>query len=282
MFKPAFLYKRLAMKVVLPSACALTLIGVAYGQNQAPIRPKPPVGNQGPLPVHETFSAAAIEAGGSQFQQNCAFCHGRDAGGGESGPDLTRSKLVSSDKSGENIGAIIRNGRLDKGMPKFSLGDTEVTNLVAFIHSQQDKALSQSGNRKGVDTSDLQTGNVEKGKEYFNGAGTCAKCHSATGDLAGVATRYEGLKLEQQMLYPRNAKAKVSVTTHNRKTSTGTLAFQDEFTIALTDDNGVYHSWNKGEVTYKVDAPAKAHVELFDKYTDDDIHNLMAYIQTLR
>jgi cytochrome c oxidase cbb3-type subunit 3 len=68
----------------------------------------------------------------------------------------------------------------------------------------------------------------------------------------------------------------------NGKTSTGTLAFQDEFTIALTDDNGVYHSWNTSDVTFKVDSPAKAHVELFDKYTDDDIHNLMAYIQTLR
>jgi cytochrome c oxidase cbb3-type subunit 3 len=167
-------------------------------------------------------------------------------------------------------------------MPKFNLSDAEVTSLVAFLHSQQDKAMSQTGNRKGVDASDLQTGNVEEGKKYFNGAGTCSKCHSATGDLAGVATRYEGLKLEQQMLYPRTAKAKVSVTPRNGKTITGTLAFHDEFTIALLDDAGVYHSWNTSDVTFKVDAPFKAHVELFDKYTDDDIHNLMAYIQTLR
>lgn len=282
MLRLAFFSNRLALKVLLPSACVLTLVGIAYGQNQTPARPKPPVGSQGPLPVHEAYSAAAIDAGGSLFQQHCAFCHGRDAGGGESGPDLTRSKLVFDDKKGENIGAIIRNGRLEKGMPKFSLGDTEVTNLVAFIHSQQDKSMSQTGNRKGVDTSDLQTGNAEVGKKYFNGAGTCAKCHSATGDLAGIATRFEGLKLEQQMLYPRNAKSKATVTARTGKTSTGTLAFQDEFTIALTDDNGVYHSWNKRDVTYKVDAPVKAHVELFDKYTDDDIHNLMAYIQTLR
>lgn len=282
MSRPAILFHRLALKVLLPSACVFTLAAFAYGQNQAPARPKSTVGSQGPLPVHEVFSAAAIDAGGSLFQQHCAFCHGRDAGGGETGPDLTRSKLVFDDKNGEAIGAIIRNGRLEKGMPKFTLGDAEVTNLVAFVHSQQDKALSQSGNRKGVDTSDLQTGNAEAGKKYFNGAGTCAKCHSATGDLAGVATRYEGLKLEQQMLYPRNVKAKASVTARNGKTSTGTLVFQDEFTIALTDANGVYHSWNKRDVTYKVDAPAKAHVELFDKYTDDDIHNLMAYIQTLR
>lgn len=284
MLRTAFFWKRLVSKALLSSGCILTLVALAFGQNSAPpgSRPPAPVGSQGPLPVHEAYSAEAITSGGSLFQQHCAFCHGRDAGGGESGPDLTRSKFVSFDTKGENIGAIIRNGRLEKGMPKFSLGDAEVTNLVAFVHSQQDKAMSQTGNRKGVDASDLQTGNADEGKKYFNGAGTCSKCHSATGDLAGVATRYEGLRLELQMLYPRNAKGKVSVTTRNGKTSTGTLAFQDEFTIALTDDNGVYHSWNTGDVTFKVDAPAKTHAELFDKYTDDDIHNLMAYIQTLR
>lgn len=265
---------------VLSWSVLLTSAGHAQNANTAPTRPG--VGSQGPLPVHKAYTAQQIDSGGSLFQQNCAFCHGRDAGGGESGPDLTRSKLVSSDKDGENIGPVIRNGRLDRGMPKFNLGDAEVTSLIAFIHSQQDKAMSQTGNRKGVDTSDLQTGNVEAGKKYFNGAGTCSKCHSPVGDLAGVATRYEGLKLEQQMLYPRNAKAKVTVTPRHGKAMTGTLAFQDEFTIALTDSEGIYHSWHTTDVTYKVDAPFKAHVELFDKYTDDDIHNLMAYIQTLR
>jgi cytochrome c oxidase cbb3-type subunit III len=282
MFRMNFLRKHLVRKVFLPSASCLTLVALAYAQNGLPPGGRPSVGSQGPLPVHETYTAEVIASGGSQFQQNCAFCHGRDAGGGESGPDLTRSKLVTQDKAGEGIGPVIRNGRLEKGMPKFNLSDAEVTSLVAFIHSQQDKAMSQTGNRKGVDPSDLQTGNAEEGKKYFNGAGTCSKCHSATGDLAGVAKRYEGLKLEQQMLYPRGAKAKVSVTPRNGKPVSGTLAFQDEFTVALLDDAGTYHSWSTSDVTFKVDAPFKAHVELFDKYTDDDIHNLMAYIQTLR
>jgi len=281
MFRMSSLHKHLVRKVFLSASC-FSLVVLAYAQSSAPTAARPAVGSQGPLPVHESYSADVIASGGSLFQQNCAFCHGRDAGGGESGPDLTRSKLVSQDKSGEGIGPVIRNGRIEKAMPKFNLSDAEVTSLVAFIHSQQDKAMSQTGNRKGVDASDLQTGNVEEGKKYFNGAGTCSKCHSATGDLAGVATRYQGLKLEQQMLYPNNAKAKVSVTPRNGKTVTGTLAFQDEFTIALLDDAGSYHSWSIGDVTFKVDAPFKAHVELFDKYADDDIHNLMAYIQTLR
>lgn len=271
--------------------CATSLFAIfVFASSQRALRAQAraapqanPAGTQGPLPVHEAFPPAAIESGGSLFQQNCAFCHGRDAGGGETGPDLTRSKLVSEDKKGEGIGDVVRNGRPDKGMPRFgSFTDPQITSLVAFIHSQQDKAMSQTGKRKGVDVSDLQTGNAAAGKQYFEGAGGCAKCHSPTGDLAGIATRYQGLQLEERMLYPKNTKSKVTVTTASGQTVSGTVAYVDEFTIALTDAEGVYHSWPTINVKYKVDAPVKAHIEQFPKYTDDDIHNLMAYVQTLR
>jgi cytochrome c oxidase cbb3-type subunit 3 len=267
----------------LKASVLLTAATVSHAQTavSAP-RPQPTAGPQSPLPVHEVFAPALVEAGSSLFQQNCAFCHGKDTGGGESGPDLTRSKLVMSDIKGEKISDVVRNGRIEKGMPRFGLSDPEILNLVAFIHSQQDKAMSQTGKRKGVDVSDLQTGNVAAGKQYFNGAGTCSTCHSPTGDLAGVATRYQGLKLEEQMLYPRDAKSTVTVTIAAGKTVVGPLAYIDEFTIALKDSTGVYRSWPIAAVKYKVDAPAQAHVELFDKYTDADIHNLMAYIQTLQ
>jgi cytochrome c oxidase cbb3-type subunit III len=271
-------------KHILWASSMLAIATFTYAQNPAAAgaRPRSSVGSQGPLPVHEPYAPAVIESGGSLFQQNCAFCHGKDAGGGESGPDLTRSKLVSSDVKGEAIGNVIKNGRMEKGMPQFNLPDAEVTSLVAFIHSQQDKAMSQTGTRKGVDEADLQTGNAEAGKQYFNGAGTCATCHSATGDLAGIASRYQGLKLEEQMLYPKDAKSKVTVTTSSGKVLTGQMAYLDEFTVALVDSTGQYHSWPVINVKYKVDAPAKAHVDLLSKYTDTDIHNLMAYIQTLR
>jgi len=244
-------------------------------------RPLSTVGSQGPMPEHAKFTVSQREAGGVLFLQNCAFCHGKDAGGGESGPDLTRSKLVSSDKEGEAIGIVIRNGRTDKGMPKFNLPDTDVLNLVAFIHSQQDKAMSQTGTRKGVDESDLQTGNVEAGKRYFEGTGGCTKCHSAT-SLAGVATRYTGLRLEEQMLYPRDVKAKITVKTRSGKTFTGTLEYQDEFTVGMKDASGTYLSWPVDAVTFQVDKPVEEHVAAMIKYTDDDIHNVLAYIHTFK
>jgi cytochrome c oxidase cbb3-type subunit 3 len=228
------------------------------------------------------INAAVIENGQSVFQQNCAFCHGRDAAGGESGPDLTRSKLVADDVAGDKISDVVRNGRIEKGMPKFNLSETDLTATVAFIHSQQTKYMSQSGKRRGVEVADLQTGNVEEGKKYFNGAGGCSSCHSPTGNLAGIATKYQGLQLEQRMLYPRDVKSKATITLPSGETIEGTVAYMDEFTLAIRDSTNTYRSWPLSTIKYTVTAPLAAHVELFSKYTDADIHNLMAYIQTLR
>jgi cytochrome c oxidase cbb3-type subunit III len=242
-------------------------------------------GNAERRPVSKSYPPDLVEKGKSLFQQNCAFCHGRDATGGESGPDLTRSRLVTEDVDGNKIAAVVRNGRLEKGMPPFDRSDEEIASLVYFIHSQQDSAIAAAtrpGGRKGVDVSDLQTGSVEAGRKYFSGAGGCAGCHSPTGDLAGIASRYQGLELEEQMLYPRNAKSRVTLTLASGQTITGTLAYQDEFTIAVIDSSGTYRSWRTRDVRYNIFAPVNAHVALFSKYADADIHDLMAYLQTLR
>jgi len=230
----------------------------------------------------KTYPPELVQSGGALFRQDCSFCHGRDAGGGESGPDLTRSKLVTADVDGDKIGPVVRNGRPDKGMPRFDLTDQQIAGLMAFIHTQKNNSAKNKGGRKGVDVADLQTGNVEAGKKYFNGAGGCSACHSPTADLAGVASRYKGLDLEEQMLYPRHAKRKVSVTTGSGETIAGNLAYLDEFTVALIDSTGTYRSWRLRDVQPKVDDPLNAHVEQFPKYTDEDVHNLMAYLQTLR
>jgi cytochrome c oxidase cbb3-type subunit 3 len=225
---------------------------------------------------------ALFDHGGPVFLQQCAFCHGRDAAGGEDGPDLTRSKLVAADAGGDKIAPVIREGRPEKGMPRFSLPDGEIAALVAFIHDQKTKAEALVGGRRGVEVADLQTGNVEAGKAYFNGAGKCASCHSPTSDLNGVATRFEGLKLEERFLYPRGAKARVTVTLRSGEKVAGEVAYQDEFTIGLRDAAHRYRSWSTKDVKFTIDAPAEAHAEMLAKYTDDDIHNLMAYLQTLR
>jgi cytochrome c oxidase cbb3-type subunit III len=244
-------------------------------------------GAQVATPEPKTYPPKQVQEGTALFRQQCSFCHGRDATGGESGPDLTRSKLVAADVDGDKIAPVIRNGRPEKRMPPFALSDDQIASLVAFIHTQQQGSQTVGGRqggggRKGVDAADLQTGNAAAGEKYFNGAGGCAKCHSATGDLAGIASRYKGLELEERMLYPRFAKSKVTVTLANGKTISGTLAYLDEFTVGLTTPEGGYQSWRTRDVKFKVDASKEAHVELFSKYTDDDVHNLMAYLQTLQ
>ena len=235
----------------------------------------------------KTYPPELVEQGKALFRRDCSFCHGRDAGGGETGPDLTRSKLVTEDVDGNKIGPVVRDGRPDKGMPHFDRSLQQIASLVAFIHTQQNALASGgggrgSGGRKGVDVADLQTGNVAAGKQYFEGAGGCAACHSAAGDLAGIASRYQGLQLEEQMLYPRHARSKVTVTLGDGQSINGTLEYLDEFTVGLIDSSGAYRSWRTSDVQYKVDTRVNAHVEQFPKYTDADIHNLMAYLQTLR
>jgi cytochrome c oxidase cbb3-type subunit 3 len=265
---------------LLPTALFLSL-AVSAAQTHANKRQTGSTVKPSGVASSKSYSPDLVQKGSALFARDCSFCHGRDAGGGESGPDLTRSKLVTQDMDGNKIGPVVRNGRPEKGMPPFNFPDPQITALAAFIHTQQKTATTRKGGRKGVDVADLQTGNSEAGKQYFNGAGGCATCHSPTGDLVGIASRYEGLALEEQMLYPKNAKSKVTVSRAGQ-TTTGTLEYLDEFTVGLIDPTGVYRSWRTAEVQYKVDAPVNAHVDLFSKYTDADIHDLMAYLQTLR
>jgi cytochrome c oxidase cbb3-type subunit 3 len=140
-----------------------------------------------------------------------------------------------------------------------------------------------------VAAADLQTGNAEKGREYFQGAGGCTACHSPTGDFAGVAKRLEGLTLLQRMLFPgRRANeqparpATATITLRSGETVTGTLAYRDEFTIAVTDASGWHRSWPASAVKYTVNDPLDAHRDQIKKYTDEDMHNVLAYLQTLR
>jgi cytochrome c oxidase cbb3-type subunit III len=210
--------------------------------------------------------------------------------GGETGPDLTRSALVAEDVRGDRIAPVVHNGRADKGMPAFNLPEADVAAIVAFIHDTKVKAESLEGNRRTVDVADLQTGNAQAGQQFFAGAGGCAKCHSPTGDFAGLATRLQGLMLMQRMLYP-GARGRggagpalpvATITLPSNQTVTGKVVYQDEFTIAVTDADGWYRSWPLDHVKVSVSNPLDAHIALLPKYTSEDLHNVLAYLQTLK
>ena len=230
--------------------------------------------------------AAQDPPGQVLFASRCGFCHGRDAAGGETGPDLTSSQLVKDDAGGDKLIPVIRDGRVSAGMPAFALGASDLAALVAFIHDQHKKAEAQPGRRRGVVLEDLQTGNVAAGKVYFDGAGGCATCHKPDGDLAGVASRLQPLALLRRMLFPTRGErpnpATVTVTQPAGATVTGRLVYRDEFTIALTDSTGWYRSFPIERVTVKVDDPLDAHRAQLGRYTDKDMHDVLAYLQTLK
>ena len=238
------------------------------------------------------FSAALIAAcaqqhspaprGQKDFVQSCGFCHGDDATGSR-GPDLVRSPLVNKDLGGDLIAPVIRGGRPDKGMPALPLPDSTIQDIVAFLHMRVLQAVRSSHVGGDYPIERLLTGNAEAGRAYFNGAGQCASCHSPTGDLAGIAKKYAPLYLEERILAPRQGRnATATVTTPSGGHVGGKLEHLDEFSVSLRDADGWYHSWPLNQVKVTVQEPLKAHRDMLTKYTDADIHNLFAYLETLR
>lgn len=227
----------------------------------------------------QSYDPARIEAGEPRFVARCGFCHGRDAGGGEGGPDLTRSLVVARDVYGDAIGPLVRSG----GIHDIEVEDDELPGIVAFIHARKAVAEAMLGGRRFVEPEDLQTGNSEAGREYFNGTGGCNQCHSPAGDLAGIASRREGLDLMRAMLAPRpTQRPRVRVVTATGEVMEGRLEEQDEFTIVITDPEGRTRQWFTTEVEVEVDDPMDVHFEILGRYTDKDMHDVYAYLETLR
>src|ERR1700682_1418204 len=223
----------------------------------------------------------AIERGHKQFEQACGFCHGPDATGAR-GPDLVRSPLVAHDVKGDKIGEVIRLGRPDKGMPAMPVTDQQVLDIASYLHARAAEALKSAQIPSQYPMEKLLTGDPEAGKAYFNGAGGCKTCHSPTGDLATIATKYSPIDLEARMLYPRGKNPIAVGTLPSGDQGKGALAHADDFVIALRDASGWYRSFSRDRVKVELQDPLTPHRELLDKITQTDFHNLFAYLETLK
>ena len=267
--------------LILLLAASSIAVGQGRGaQSPASVRPPQTV-------TPQSYPPELVQAGQVRFASECGLCHGRDAGGSDTGPDLTRSLLVAEDNRGDKIGTLVRAGRPEKGMPGFEMNDADLGAVVAFIHDQKTKTEALGGGRRSVDVADLQTGSAANGEKYFNGAGNCFKCHSATGDLAGIANRFQGLPLLQRMLNPASGRpapkpARGTVTLSSGETIAGPIASRDEFSIAITDPAGARQSFDMKDVKVVIDDPLAAHYDQLGKYTDTNMHDVFAFLQTLR
>ena len=241
----------------------------AYGQLQLITRPVPP--------------AEAVERGKAAFVSTCGFCHGANAKGGEGGPDLVRSPIVLDDEQGDRIGPVILSGRADRGMPAFSMTKDQITDIAAFLRERTQAAV----NRRDYKIQDVVTGDAKAGQAYFNGAGKCNSCHSPAGDLAKVGTKYDATALQARFLYPgptdpQAKRIEVTVQKANAAPVSGILENMDDFTIGLRDRQGDYHSFSRDDVKTEIRDPLAAHADLLGRYSDADIHNILAYLVTLK
>jgi cytochrome c oxidase cbb3-type subunit III len=226
--------------------------------------------------------AASAERGRKEFVQSCGFCHGADATGAR-GPDLMRSPLVAHDVKGDQIGPVIRQGRPDKGMPAMPLSDAQILDIAAFLHGRAAEAARSAGVPKAYPVEKLLTGNADAGKAFFNGAGGCTKCHSVTGDLAGVASKHSNpIELEALMLYPGGKHRTAVVTLASGEQVKGAVEHADDFVIAVRDEKGWYRSFRRDKVKFDIEDRLAGHRELLGTLTQKDVHNLFAYIETLK
>ena len=238
---------------------------------------------------------AAVERGGQLLREQCGFCHGPGARGGSGGPDLTRSVLVQEDENGNQLGEFLHAGRPDRGMPKFDFTPAQNSDLAAFLHD----AIYTNSNRRLYKILDIVVGDPKAGAAYFNGAGKCASCHSATGDLKGVGAKYDAVVLQGRLLMPRgrvpgpgqpapplymDSTAIKATVTAASETMTGGIVRLTDFEVTIYDQaSGRQRTWlRNGDTRVVVTDPLQAHVDHLPQWTDAEMHNMTAYLVSLK
>ncbi len=241
---------------------------------------------------------AAVNSGRLTFITNCSFCHGSDArGGAEGGPDLTRSAIVAGDPTGQQLNAFLKTGRPPK-MPPFSLSDADVAAISAFLQSQILAVMRTIGS----DARAMLVGDAKAGEAYFNGAGKCTTCHSVTGDLKGIGAKYDPQMLQGRMVLPRghggypnhdypgqpggpqDVLRNATVTLANGQVASGEVVYISDYFVTMRDASGVWHTFARDGDSPKVEIkdPLQAHLDLLAKLTDKNMHDLTAYLVTLK
>ena len=243
-------------------------------------------------PVRPPVAPEVLAHGQQLFRSNCSFCHGSDARGGETGPNLVRDQVVLADQQGELIAPIVQNGIPARGMPKFTLTAADVSDIAAWIHSQP---LADRGAPTKLD---ILVGNAKEGESYFNGAGRCTQCHSVTGDLAGIGGKYEPKAIQNMIVSgggmgsgrrsggaaTKAPRTTVAVTLPSGQTTTGDLDHISAFVVALREADGTYRSFVRRDSIPKVVVtnPLQWHIDMLPKWRDADIHSLTAYLAGLK
>ena len=245
----------------------------------------------------QVIDEVAAARGRKVYAAECITCHGTHARGSDRGADLVRSEIILHDRYGSAIGAYLTKGQghPTQSTPAAKLTRAQIEDLSHTLHQEVYNTL-----RAALQIQDVLTGDAKAGAAYFNGEGKCAGCHSPTGDLAGIASRMEPAAIQQRFLFPGGGGGRggrggrggvassrttvtVTVTPASGAPVTGTLLFLDDFNVSLRDASGDYRSFKRvpGLKVVKND-PLQAHHELLDRYTDKNMHDIVAYLETLK
>jgi mono/diheme cytochrome c family protein len=270
-----------------------------YGPTSPPAGPpgggrggRGPAFSPGPADKQVVDEAAALR-GRAVYAAECITCHGTHARGTERGADLVRSEVVLHDRYGSTIEPFLRKGHPTQTTPIANISHQQIQDLSHTLHQEVYNTL-----RAALEIQNVLTGNPKAGEAYFNGAGKCSTCHSPTGDLAHIASRMDAPAIQQRFLFPggrggRGGRGRggapapkpvtVTVTASSGAPVTGELLHLDDFNVALRDSAGEYRSFTRSPSLKVVKHdPAQAHHELLDQYTDKNIHDIVAYLETLK
>jgi len=276
-----------------------------------PLQPAPSQGGRGaggrraggfvPGQQRPPGDPAQIARGKTLYGISCTGCHGADLRGGDlGGPNLLRSQVALSDREGELILPIIQGSRKDFGMPAFVMNPADGAAVAAYVRSVLETIGGQGTPPSvGLPAPSVLVGNAGAGKAYF--AAKCATCHSATGDLEGIATRINDPKTLQntwvagggrggrggRAASPAEPSARtvtVAVTQPSGERVAGRLVRIDDFLVTVALPDGTLRTFRREGDAPKVEIrdPMQAHRDLLAVYTDQDMHDVTAYLVTLK
>lgn len=237
-----------------------------------------------------------IARGKTLFAINCRGCHGADLRGGDlGGPNLLRSQAALSDLHGELIVPIIHGARQQMGMPAIGLSDADANAVAAYVRSVIETIQGQGAPPGGgQQPPSILVGNANEGKAFF--AAKCSGCHSATGDLSKIADRIPdpkrlqnawvagGMRGEDDQASSSARAVSATVTEPAGETVEGQLVRIDEFFVTLKLPDGSERTFRRQGDTPAVvlKDPLKGHRDLLSQYSNKDIHDVTAYLVTLK